>query len=327
IQSNHAQANGGGIFVDGGAMGTGAVHIEGNLIQDNLADGASSGNCECPEDTGGGITVFSSSANIINNVIRNNESHIGGGLHLASVLEFAVTVQENLIDSNIAVSGGGLHATHRVSLTLIRNTISGNLSETHGGGIRMFAGFVEGNVIADNHSASGGGIYAISGSLVDNIISGNERTYGGGVFLQGGGPVTITGCTIAENRAAWGFGGGGIAASAGPLSLSHSILAFNHGGAMDQDIHGVVTAVCTNIYGNEGGWADVLQGATDGGDNFSLPPAFCSPLGSGDYGLAESSPCTAENSPCGQLVGAQPVSCQSVAVEAVTWSELKGSYR
>ena len=107
---------------------------------------------------GGGIRYGYCSPKIHNNVILNNSGLYGGGI----VSFFADgDIQHNVIannDGGQAYGGGGLwiggtgHST-----TLINNTIGGNESFLTGGGIRLFAGVLNGhsNIVWGNQANSG----------------------------------------------------------------------------------------------------------------------------------------------------------------------------
>ncbi len=107
---------------------------------------------------GGGIRYGYCSPKIHNNVILNNSGLYGGGI----VSFFADgDIRNNVIannDGGQAYGGGGLwiggtgHST-----TLINNTIGGNTSVLTGGGIRLFAGVLDGhgNIVWGNEANSG----------------------------------------------------------------------------------------------------------------------------------------------------------------------------
>jgi hypothetical protein len=69
-------------------------------------------------------------------------------------------------------------------------------------------------------------------------------------------------------------------------------------------------------------------------DTIFLDPLFCDSricsVGltcDGDYHLRVDSPCTASNSPCGELIGALDVGCGATPVQILSWGGLKRLYR
>lgn len=62
-------------------------------------------------------------------------------------------------------------------------------------------------------------------------------------------------------------------------------------------------------------------------DNIAADPMFCSE-GSGDFTIAQESPCAPGNSPdqCG-LIGALPVSCSNTPTQRTTWGRIRASFR
>jgi hypothetical protein len=81
---------------------------------------------------------------------------------------------------------------------------------------------------------------------------------------------------------------------------------------------------CNDIYANVGG-SVVCVGS--GNNNFSMDPLFCGVPGSDNYFLQQTSPCTANFSPCAAPVGAMGVACTTTATESVTWGQIKSMYR
>ena len=58
-------------------------------------------------------------------------------------------------------------------------------------------------------------------------------------------------------------------------------------------------------------------------------PSFCelAPDESGVFTVQSDSPCAPANSPCGELIGRDPVGCGTEPVEPVTWGGVKSIYR
>lgn len=106
---------GGGIMVLNGSTPT----IKNNIIHGNECFGEDGG--------GGGIAIWSSSAGIHGNTIRENRAANGGGLFVGGG-SFA-SVEENVISENRAANGGGIYIGMDSSVILEENTISGNKAE------------------------------------------------------------------------------------------------------------------------------------------------------------------------------------------------------
>ena len=161
----------------------------------------------------------------------------------------AIWTSENLVVADCIITGngtavpqfslgggGGIYSSNGAalpnSLTVLDTTISGNVSNDEGGGIRKRYGslVVERSTISGNTATwVGGGISAADGGINvqirDSTISGNGAgVLGGGIFLSGT-TTTITGSTISGNMAA--SDGGGIFGGDG-LTVRHSTIAFNN---------------------------------------------------------------------------------------------------
>ena len=147
----------------------------------------------------------------------------------------------------------------------------------------------------------------------DTVFAGNSGGPGGAIF--GSGEVTITGCTF--------IGDDILIEQLGSVGTVNNSIISNAG------CLGPITSTCTNVFGISQG--DSLCGI-DGGGNFSADPEFCGvdPVASRNFALQADSPCAPGRHPngasCG-LIGAVPVGCDAVSVEATTWSRLKSLYR
>lgn len=69
----------------------------------------------------------------------------------------------------------------------------------------------------------------------------------------------------------------------------------------------------------------VVEGGYVDGDPMFCEPSLCSDRTSrADYSLHEDSPCTAENSPCGEQIGAFGVGCGVASIDLVTAARQRG---
>jgi hypothetical protein len=105
------------------------------------------------------------------------------------------------------------------------------------------------------------------------------------------------------------------------LSITSSILAFNHSASLLSNTDPAVTVVsCTNIYGNENGdWMGDLAPFASDPTNFSQNPIFCD-LAGGNFELDPASPCLPGQHPNAEscdTVGAKGVGTCSATPEPV----------
>ncbi|MDD4736389.1 MAG: right-handed parallel beta-helix repeat-containing protein [Kiritimatiellae bacterium] len=171
---------GGGIFMDAGGL------ISGCTIADNYATVGYGGGIYMKD--GGTVT----NCTIRNNTADNGGSHPKGGY------------------------GGGIYCA--TNGTIRRCLIEGNFAGS-GGGVACVAGWVEGCTVVNNsapygyynQSARGGGIME-SGSLIENcVVAENSSGSAGGLSGSSGGAVRH--CTIVDNTATAGDGGGTVNAN------------------------------------------------------------------------------------------------------------------
>ncbi len=205
--------------------------IKGNTIRDNqsLFIGMESG------QEGGGIALFdSSTAIIINNVIKGNYAdENGGGIFCGRFNSYdtqnKVIIEGNIIDSNSSGwHGGGGVCCEGSAITLVNNTISNNTTKSGGGGIRFSqcSCTVINNMISSNivGSRGGAGIYFeyCSGSIINNCIAGNGAPYGkgGGVLIESG-DIQLLNNTITKNEAR---DGGGVSIGCDTINVVNTIL-------------------------------------------------------------------------------------------------------
>lgn len=232
--------------------------------------------------TGGGVYVDAAAPSIrFCHIAGNQATNAGGGLGATfSRLELMTTT----VRQNTATDGGGLWiagAGSKPSLSYV---------------------FLEEN----SASAAGGGATFAWAAVTMNhcLVARNTAAYGGGVDAYGT-HLDVTNCTLADNGASSGAGGG-IRQDAGPLDLANTIIAYNNRLAAATAVACVsgvtVTASCCDVYGNQGGdWTGCLAGLGGTSGNLSLDPLFCN-MAAGDYGLHANSMCApAMNPGCGSI--------------------------
>ena len=171
-----------------------------------------------------------------------------------------------------------------------------------------------------NGSANGGGIYCEMSNPTITLLSINSNiaeNEGGGIWLSYS-DMVINNVTISNNSSS-NYGGGICLNSNSTIAIINSILWNNETGISGDEVsfgmdgsNSNVTISYSNIQGGEEGILDNANGGSvtwlDG--NIDADPLFCNP-DSGDYTLAENSPCvgTGEN---GANMGAFDVGCDSI---------------
>jgi hypothetical protein len=97
------------------------------------------------------------------------------------------------------------------------------------------------------------------------------------------------------------------------LTMQNTIIAFNVSGAAIRCLarREAPVIACSDIYGNPGGdWIGCIADLAGVDGNFSADPLFCGDLNDEEpLSLAANSPCTPENNPSCDLIGALPVGC------------------
>ncbi|MEZ4648055.1 MAG: hypothetical protein R3E97_04570 [Candidatus Eisenbacteria bacterium] len=169
---------------------------------------------------------------------------------------------------------------------------------------------------------AGVALVGASPTLRSVLVSGcASEANGGGVYVTGGAP-TLENCTIARNRA--DRGGGLFAEGDADVTLVRTILHgncatsdANFGNPEDEAVAGSETSAlhfqCAAVDSAGVSGSGTIE--YDGNTIFASP-IFCAavpcgeaPTAAGSYGIDVTSPCTAANSPCGELIGAIDVTC------------------
>ncbi|MEX2100724.1 MAG: choice-of-anchor Q domain-containing protein [Acidimicrobiia bacterium] len=209
---------------------------------------------------GGAIINLSEHLTILDSVLSANEATGGGGAIATEEAGNTLAVIDSVITGNVAGGeGGGLYALYSDSVTILRTEISGNDTDSDGGGIDA-----DGIV----------GTFTIS----DSTITGNDALGGQGGALYTDdfvGDLIITNTTIAGNTATQGGGGLALFDHDGSVSVVNSVISGNStpadgGGVQIDDLYTgqAFQVVNTTIAGNhatDGGgggiWAQSFDGA------------------------------------------------------------------
>ncbi len=236
---------------------------------------------------------------------------------------------ENLrIESGLAVRGGGI-LVESGSPALRDLEVSGCVAE-RGAGIAVIGGaptlercFVVGNLA----SSLGGGLYLVDApgtTLVDCLLAANEAHDAGGGWYVARSSLSLTGCTVVDNRAP--LGAEGVSFGGDAVMADRTIAAGNHPaeGWSESDLEltlisdhaGRVQNVCSLRH--EPGWlghlGEQLEHPT--AHNLADDPLFCRDEGYPQtvYGLAANSLCLAVNNPDCDQIGAFGQACGPVGV-------------
>ena len=176
--TNGSSSVGGGIMVRDSSPS-----IFGNIVTNNSA---------CP---GGGIGIEFSSPLVQHNEITHNTCSVGwggGGVSIGGAS--AAEIIENLIADNESTDGGGIAMWAAGDPTIYGNEIRGNHATGGGGGLSLVnrsEALIVQNLIYGNSAEQGGGISWLvpSGNrgprLINNTIADNDATVGSGIFADG----------------------------------------------------------------------------------------------------------------------------------------------
>lgn len=245
----------------------------------------------------------------------NSAATSGGGLHVSGS---TTVVNGALFHDNWAPEGGGIHLATCRPCTLSNVTFTENTAASGKGGGFLCQTAPAGTAtltdltFLDNTAATGGGGMACDASTMPTIsyatFARNAAATGGGLDVAGG-AVKIDHATFCANDAT-SAGGGIYLDGASTIDLDTSIIAFSTDGeGIAQWGYTPQVISCTDIYGNaDGDWVGPFAAYEGVNGNFRLDPLFCD-AGSGDFTLAEDSPCLPPNNSCSQLIGAHGQGC------------------
>lgn len=172
--------------------------------------------CTFRNNTSSPLRFESSSGQIIENEIYDNmtqrESASGNGAGIMVYSDKKVLIADNVVHDNFSSGGrdggGGIYAFSfdAGDVSVLRNTVYGNLSDRNGGGIFAHSCHVEGNQVRYNSTSdSGGGIYAVQSTLINNSVRQNQALRGGGIYADNS---RLEYNLILENTARPEMGGG-----------------------------------------------------------------------------------------------------------------------
>ena len=218
--------------------------------------------------------------------------------------------------------GGGIFCINS-SPTLRKLTIDANQSETSGAGLwfghsnsQLVDLVISNNVVIGEDVGAGGGISINYNSdlILENIIvAGNEAIYGAGIELWSYSKPMLQGVTITDNTGS--YGSGLLLSSGCHLTLINSIIWGNSLQDLEIGFGGnppdTVSIYCTLLAGGQDSIITHDNGTIYWGEgNIDADPLFCN-TNSGDYTLAENSPCVGTGNNCATM-GAFGVGCEAI---------------
>ncbi len=177
-------------------------------------------------------------ASLTNITIAGGNARYGGGIYDLGTL----TLTNSTLSGNSAVLGAGLFDNG--SVTLSGTIISGNTSSSMGGGI-----FNHGTLAANNLVSTSGGLTV---TRVTNV-SNNTAWYDGGGIFSSGNSLTLSGTTLANDKATSKYGG--AIRDLSTLTLTNCNLLRNSavlGGGL-YEVDGAATLSNTSVSGNSAG--------------------------------------------------------------------------
>jgi predicted outer membrane repeat protein len=203
IMSNSVVNNGGGVYINTGAVTIG--NASGGLVtvSSNVATNSGSGIYQA----GGNLTLRH--CNVSDN--GNSSAGSGGGIRSAATLTIADCIFANNRVNTTSGLGAGIYLNSSASVAISNMTIA--------------------NTPATAAARNGAGMFvstAATVTITDSTFTGNRaQNIGGGLFVDLGNTATITSTTFSNNSA---VSQGGAIANYGTLTLTASHLLNNNGG-------------------------------------------------------------------------------------------------
>lgn len=297
-------------------------HFESNATLNALSEAYSGGAIKAwgPSDYAVDLTITDCT---FDENYSGGASHGGGAIH-QDAPKGTVTVSGCSFDRNASRGAGGAIDCGRGSLLELNNsTFDADSAEVTGGAIRAYGGSrVEADsCLFESCNADSGGAVA----CIDECDGVNSFTYctcdantgiqGGAFFCARDDSTYLENCTFNDNGGGL-IGGNIMCRDSAHVDIEETIIAFGSGGGSAWCLTGgTIDVDCTDIYGNTGGnWGGCLASQYNGSglnDNISADPLFCEDEGDEYWELHSDSPCCADSSLCGNLMGAWDVGCGS----------------
>ena len=286
-----------------------------------------------PESHGGSIYVYhgvlTGTACSWSDYGESNTRIAGGVVYMAYC---EATFDDCRFENNTGNMGGAI-STYRGTLALIDCLFLGNTARSIAGAIELKstdADIERTDFIGNVSGVSGGAVVMASVGpeyhvdFDEVVMYDNEAETGGAALSMSSATMSarMNQCTIHGNRIADPEGAGGQIRVSDyiRLDLYHTLVTGSATAALShydtiQD-EPVVTAYCSDIWGNAGGdWTGLLAYWADRDENMSVSPVYCSGS-TGDLTLFWDSPCLPDNNACGTWLGARDEGCGDGATEA-----------
>ncbi|MGI8641150.1 MAG: choice-of-anchor Q domain-containing protein [Pyrinomonadaceae bacterium] len=233
-------------------------------LSQNSASFTISGNPTLEVGFGGAISSFNSTVSVINSIINDNFSFVGGGIY--SVIGI-VNISNSKINNNSGggVVGAGSGSDTHTLINVVNSTFNGNNGSAVSGGNGRIS--VINSTVTNNYSGIANG----SGGIltIDRTIIGNNS--GNGVFNHGA--ATISKTTIDNNTDNSVSGNGGGINNTGNMTINDSTISNNKSGRTaggilnagqltltNSTVSGNLTALVSNYNGSGGGIYNTLNG-------------------------------------------------------------------
>jgi len=286
----------------GGAIATvggGKLLVEGCNISFNTASGNNPNPSQNYPTFGGGGGIYqawSDSLEIYDSEITNNTAATGAGGGIAVYLRDDVTINNIVLSDNSSSgpnypSGGGGAAFYRADNVLFENSTIANNVSNHNSGGGIFLG-----------SESGQASIVVYATFNKLTLVNNSALSGGAIFCWSV-ILNLYHSTLAQNEASNSeWSGGGLASHYVSRPNIRSSLFYNN---LPNSIHNGYpqTPVFVAYSLVQEQWAGV-------GNLIDIDPLFCDP-DSGNYSLAENSPCVSTGED-GSNMGAFGVGCEAI---------------
>ena len=262
---------------------TGVLVLTECVFSDNIAEGIYP--CGGAVNNSGTLTLAGCTLSMNSAVSEKGYSSYGGAIANSGSL----TVRDSLLADNDASYGGAVSNTAGRA-AFENSTLSGNIAEIAGGAVSNLDGVLtaERCLVTGNRSESAGGGLDNAGTavLVNCGIFGNTAYNGGGLCNESLSDLSLSGCTVAGNRAE--YAGGGIYSyylyDPGSVTVENSIAVLNKAGLYGADIYNTVCMKGTASLSTFTGW-------NESEENLLYDPAkpLFADASKGDYTLAENS--------------------------------------
>jgi parallel beta-helix repeat protein len=235
-----------------------------------------------------------------NLIVGNHAEWYGGGIHCRQWSN-ALIAENDIIDNNSQL-GGGIHITYYSSPHIMDNLVKANtVGGLGGGGIYVYYNsnpLIERNTITQNTSSNGAGIgvyYTSNPTIRDNMIYKNKS--GAGIRVTGDSIPVITGNTITGNTPSSNYSGGvECTNSSAVFTITNNIIASNG----RYGIYALSTPPVikyNDVWGNgSGNYSSIIGDQTGLNGNISTDPCFAAP-DVNNYHLDPNSPCVNAGDP------------------------------